>query len=430
MKKILSNKSFLILVFSIIFSLCTTIMELYNTSYALSPESSLSYKGIDVSDWQGYIDYNRVKNAGIEVVYIKSSQGSNWKDPYFEINYQNAKANGLKVGFYHFLTAVNTRQAEQEATFFASVISGKQADCKLAMDYETFQGVDIETINQISQVFLETVQRLTGKQVIIYSDLYNASNIFGENLSSNYSLWLAYYGDIDRLENINSTWDNYIGVQYSDEGRINGISGRVDMDLFTQDIFIDNVEDIPFTDNPNQEEFSSSTIDYTVKKGDTLYRIALQYGTTINELVSINNIRNPNLIFPGEVLRIPTNSTVEGNETRATGKIIYTVKRGDTLSGIAQFYGVTVGQIVSLNNIQNANLIFPGEKLRITSNLMPNSSQNQTINNPTTQKIYIVRRGDTLSAIALMYGTTVQRLVQLNNIMNPNIIYPGQRLRI
>ena len=427
MKKILSNKSFLILVFSIIFSLCTTIMELYNTSYALSPESSLSYKGIDVSDWQGYIDYNRVKNAGIEVVYIKSSQGSNWKDPYFEINYQNAKANGLKVGFYHFLTAVNTRQ---EATFFASVISGKQADCKLAMDYETFQGVDIETINQISQVFLETVQRLTGKQVIIYSDLYNASNIFGENLSSNYSLWLAYYGDIDRLENINSNWDNYIGVQYSDEGRINGISGRVDMDLFTQDIFIDNVEDIPFTDNPNQEEFSSSTIDYTVKKGDTLYRIALQYGTTINELVSINNIRNPNLIFPGEVLRIPTNSTVEGNETRATGKIIYTVKRGDTLSGIAQFYGVTVGQIVSLNNIQNANLIFPGEKLRITSNLMPNSSQNQTINNPTTQKIYIVRRGDTLSAIALMYGTTVQRLVQLNNIMNPNIIYPGQRLRI
>jgi GH25 family lysozyme M1 (1,4-beta-N-acetylmuramidase) len=114
-----------------------------NFVYSITPIGVPKYQGIDVSDWQGYIDYQEVRNNGIEIVYIKSSQGSNYKDPYFDINYENAKANGLKVGFYHFLTATNTEEAEQEASFFASVISGKSPDCKLVMDYETFGGIRI-----------------------------------------------------------------------------------------------------------------------------------------------------------------------------------------------------------------------------------------------------------------------------------------------
>lgn len=86
--------------------------------YALTPSSEPMYQGIDVSDWQGYINYSQVRASGIEIVYIKASQGSNIKDPYFDINYENAKANGLKVGFYHFLTATTVEEAEQEARFF------------------------------------------------------------------------------------------------------------------------------------------------------------------------------------------------------------------------------------------------------------------------------------------------------------------------
>lgn len=82
-----------------------------NSTYAITSLSNLEYQGIDVSNWQGYIDYRKVKESGIEVVYIKSSQGSNIKDPYFDINYENAKVNGLKVGFYHFLTATNIRRS-------------------------------------------------------------------------------------------------------------------------------------------------------------------------------------------------------------------------------------------------------------------------------------------------------------------------------
>ena len=114
-----------------------------NSVLAITPLSNLEYQGIDVSNWQGYIDYRSVRASGIDIVYIKASQGTNIKDAYFEINYENAKANGLKVGFYHFLTATNTEEAEQEARFFASVISGKTPDCKLVMDYETFGSLAI-----------------------------------------------------------------------------------------------------------------------------------------------------------------------------------------------------------------------------------------------------------------------------------------------
>ena len=89
-----------------------------NMTYAITPSSNPQYQGVDVSDWQGYIDYGQVRASGIEVVYIKASQGSSIKDPYFDINYENAKANGLKVGFYHFVTATNTRRSTATSSIF------------------------------------------------------------------------------------------------------------------------------------------------------------------------------------------------------------------------------------------------------------------------------------------------------------------------
>lgn len=96
-------------------------------TYAITPSAEPRYQGIDVSDWQGYIDYRQVRESGIEVVYIKASQGSNIKDPYFDINYENAKANGLKVGFYHFLTATNTRGSRTRSQIFCFCDSRKAA---------------------------------------------------------------------------------------------------------------------------------------------------------------------------------------------------------------------------------------------------------------------------------------------------------------
>ena len=399
-----------------------------NFTYAITASSNEEYQGIDVSDWQGYIDYSRVKASGIDVVYIKASQGNNIKDAYFDINYENAKANGLKVGFYHFLTATSTQEAVQEATFFASVISGKTPDCKLAMDYETFGGVGIDEINSIALTFLETVERLTNKEVIIYSDLYNSQSTFRTELSQQYDLWLAYYESTSNLVNITTNWENYVGVQYTDRGNVPGIEGSVDRDIYTKEIFLDSTEEIPNTENPN-ETVNTQTINYTVQSGDTLSQIANTYGTTVQEIVNINQIANPNLIYPGEVLKILTNSTTPGSETRGTGSITYTVQRGNTLSQIAMAYGVSVQHIVELNDIENPNLIYPGQKLRITessnTNLNP-VNQNENLQYST----YTVQRGDTLWGISRRFGVSVKYLVRLNGIVNPRLIYPGRILKI
>ena len=103
-----------ILYFSVIL---TILLFLPTSTYAAI------HQGIDVSNWQGYINYSEVKNSGIEIVYIKASQGNSIIDSHFRTNYNNAKANGLKIGLYHFLTARSILEAEEQAQFFSSVIS-------------------------------------------------------------------------------------------------------------------------------------------------------------------------------------------------------------------------------------------------------------------------------------------------------------------
>ncbi len=225
--------------------------------------------GIDVSDWQGSIDYAQVKNAGVEVVYIKASQGNSIVDAYFRTNYDNAKANGLKVGLYHFLTARSVEEAQQQAEYFSSVISGTSPDCKLAMDFEVFGNLSVDEINAISLAFLQKVQSLTGKEVIIYSDASNASNTFGPGLASTYPLWVAQYG-VSQPNTGN--WNQYEGFQYSDTGTIPGIRGYTDLDTFTEGIFLGATDTISTPENTKNQITT-----YTVQASDTLSEIAQKY---------------------------------------------------------------------------------------------------------------------------------------------------------
>ena len=99
----------------------------------------------------------------------------------------------------------------------------------------------------------------------------------------------------------------------------------------------------------------------------------------------------------------------------------YTVKSGDTLSKIADKYGVTVKQIIANNDIENPDLIYAGQKILITKSSKTEKSEDVT---------YTVVKGDTLSKIAERYETTVKKLVADNNIKNPNLIYVGQKIVI
>lgn len=98
--------------------------------------------------------------------------------------------------------------------------------------------------------------------------------------------------------------------------------------------------------------------------------------------------------------------------------VLYTVRKGNTLFGIAQFFGTTVGNILRYNNIQDANKIYIGQKLVIP------------VDDTTPISSYVVRPGDSLWSIAQRYGTTVDNIIAVNNLQNPNTIYPGQIISI
>ena len=191
----------------------------------------------------------------------------------------------------------------------------------------------------------------------------------------------------------------------------------MDRDKFTDGILLKTGGEIPNPEpEPEPNPSPNGNIYYIVKRGDTLSHIALWYNTTVEELVKLNNIQNPNLIYVGQRILILTS-----DEPNKEKEITYTVRYGDSLWKIANRYGVSVNSLVSLNNIQNPNLIYPGQQIRVK--VSSNNNQANTL-------YYRVRRGDSLWRIARRYRTTVSNLVRLNNIKNPNLIYIGQILRI
>ena len=145
---------------------------------------------------------------------------------------------------------------------------------------------------------------------------------------------------------------------------------------------------------------------YIVEKGDTLYGIAKKFDTTVEILAAFNGISDPDVLSPGMILRIPFEDE-EG---------YYTVRSGDTLYSIAKKYGTTVGALASLNMISDPDVIRIGQKLRVPSG--------------DSVIVYIVKKGDSLYAIAKEYDTSVGAIADLNGIDDPDLIMPGQVLQI
>ena len=134
--------------------------------------------------------------------------------------------------------------------------------------------------------------------------------------------------------------------------------------------------------------------------------------TYINTIISIIN--------SNDLTKYDVVEDVENSVDNSKNYIEYIVKSGDTLSAIAQKYNTTYQKIAKDNNIANPNLIYPNQKLKIYTN----------VSQETNEIIYIVKSGDTLSAIAQKYNTTYQKIARDNNIENPNLIYPNQKLVI
>lgn len=373
---------------------------------AIPPSGGRQYRGIDISEFQGEIDFEKVRRSGIEAVYIRVGAGE-YTDEYFAENYERAKAAGLKIGFYHYVTARSVDEGRRQARFFASLAAGREPDMRLAMDFEYFGSLSVSQINAISEAYLDELTALTKREAVIYGDLSNARNIFSRALAEKYPLWAAQYGADE--PSANGKWREWVGFQYTNEGRVGGIYGNVDRNIFTEGIFLSDSWRID-GEKRTSVRARTRTLTVYVRAGDTLWAIAREYGTTVEAIARENRIADPNRIFAGERLRITL-------PARGSGEEIYTVRRGDTPISIAGKFGVTLSALEDRNGLERGETIYAGDKLSIPGARM-------------SGEFYVVRPGDTLFYISRRTGVPIRTLVGINRIKDPDLIYAGEHLKL
>ncbi len=198
------------------------------------------YEGIDVSVWQGEIDFPKVKAAGKKFVYIRAGYGLA-QDRYFLQNARNAHAAGLQTGFYFYVTARNELQARQQGEFFASLIRDQPYTCRPAVDFEDFTGLSDPALNRIALTFAQTVEAETGQLPLFYTNTSSAAYRWDVALTR-YPLWVAEYGVSE--PSTTGHWPGWVGFQYG-AGYVDGIHGEVDLDLFSQEVLLSA---LPFVD--------------------------------------------------------------------------------------------------------------------------------------------------------------------------------------
>lgn len=310
--------------------------------------------GIDISKWQPKVDFSQLKSSQVDFVIIRAGYGmfDNQKDPYFETHYSAAKAAGLHVGAYHYSYAKSTAEAALEAEVFLKWIAGKSFDYPVYFDIEDSSQASLgkDLLTQIVLTFCSRVEQ-AGYFTGVYANTDWLKNRLHYDQIKRFTIWKADY-----RANPDTSLPCDIH-QYTSSGKVNGISGNVDMNHSYRD-FPSEINANASAPSESPAPTPSQEVSYTVQSGDTLSGIAAKYGTTYQELAKINGIQNPNLIYPGQVLII--------NSGASAGTPTYTVQSGDTLSGIASKYGTTYQKLAQINGIQNPNLIYPGQVIKLS----------------------------------------------------------------
>ena len=192
--------------------------------------------GIDVSKWQGEIDWDKVKNAGVEFAIIRagyrgSVTGAIVEDPYFQANMKGAAASGIPVGVYFFTQAVNEVEAVEEASAVLKLVTQFELDYPIFIDTEgaggngRADGLDVETRTLVCEAFCRTIEN-GGYRAGVYASRNWYNNCLETTKLDHYSIWLAEYRSVPLYQGYYSMW------QYTSKGQVDGIKGNVDLNLF------------------------------------------------------------------------------------------------------------------------------------------------------------------------------------------------------
>jgi LysM repeat protein len=178
---------------------------------------------------------------------------------------------------------------------------------------------------------------------------------------------------------------------------------------------------------------------YTVRTGDTVSAIAARYGLATASVLAVNGLGWKSLIFPGQVLRLSGATSTAPVVSRPTR---YTIKSGDTISGIAERYGLSTQGLLALNKLSRTSIIYPGQVIQLAgssiamtpvSNVESNDPPSPPPTNappPMINNSYTIKTGDTVTSIAARFGVSIDAILNANGLSRSSIIYAGRTLKL
>lgn len=346
-------------------------------------------KGIDVSGAQGSIDWAKVKNDGVEFAILKLGNiydtDANYKDSKFDTNYKNARANGIKVGAYIYNYCNTVENLKKGLSWVFEKLAGKELDLPIYLDMED-KTIAVETVDSLTEQCNEFAKLVKNKgyRAGVYANVNWLKNELNPSkFDKNLSVWVAQYYKECEYKGKYDIW------QYTSSGKVDGISGNCDMNyLYNEDIIKETsstVEDKKSIDELANEVIAGKWGNGTDRKTN-LEKAGYDYNAVqnrVNEILSKDNKKSVTEVAKDVIAGEYGNGeerkkkleaegydydTVQAKVNQLLGTNVtktYTVKSGDTLSKIANKYNTTVAKLVKDNNIQNANLIYVGQKIVI-----------------------------------------------------------------
>ena len=265
----------------------------------------MEFRGIDVSKWNGNINWEKVKNSRIDFAIIREGYGKKSPaqvDKKFKENINGAKSVGIHTSVYHYSYADSVEDAINEAQFCLENIEGLKLEYPVIIDVEDKEQLKLNNRQRtdIVEAFCNEIEK-HGYYAMFYCNLNWLNNyLLKDELLPKYDLWIAQWGT-------NSPAISCGIWQYSSTGKIDGISGNVDLDVsyknYSEIMRNKGLNGFSKSDNfPNINYFN-----YTVKKGDTLWAIAQRYlgsGSKYKEIKALNAL-NSDTIYPNQILKIP-----------------------------------------------------------------------------------------------------------------------------
>ncbi|MFT9005958.1 MAG: LysM peptidoglycan-binding domain-containing protein, partial [Liquorilactobacillus hordei] len=399
--------------------------------------SSANTLGFDVASYQDStpVYMQSLKDKGGSFVLAKlggsgGGEGTHYKNPKASAQLASASSVGMEIGSY-FWGQFGSNQSDAIKMANMAIDDaqrvGLKTDSVIALDYEQGATSDKEANTQAIISFMETIQKANYKAVLYSGASYLRNYINVEEIGSTFGarIWVASYKTMSPQTAPDFRYFpsmNYVGMwQYG--SNVYGIDGNVDLTNLMKHGDVKN--DVKVTPTAPKVVVSDNTVDgdmtyYSVKSGDSWWSIANKFGLDMYQLAKLNGQTISTVIHPNDQLKLKGTLKNDAKPVqKAQSSNYYTVRYGDSWWSIAYANGMNMHTLANLNGKSIYSVIYPGQTLKISGSVTTSS-----------KVYYTVKKGDTISKIANIYGISTSQIKNLSGLRNINLIFIGQSLRI